>query len=99
MFVTNDPEAVVSPWGAACTNLIAWPLKYLANGENKAVLGGWDPSARKFFKTDELTFTVPYGMFGQMLERFEQSFLATKTWAIVRKKIERSKKAWGEGQK
>jgi uncharacterized protein (DUF169 family) len=98
MFVTNDPEVVVSPWGAACTNLITWPLKYLANGENKAVLGGWDPSARKFFKTDELTFTVPYAMFGQMLERFEQSFLATKTWAIVRKKIERSKKTWGEGQ-
>jgi uncharacterized protein (DUF169 family) len=98
MFVTNDPEAVVSPWGAACTNLIAWPFKYLANGENKAVLGGWDPSARKFFKIDELTFTVPYAMFGQMLERFEQSFLATKTWAIVRKKIARSKKTWGEGQ-
>ena len=98
MFVTNDTEAVVSPWGAACTNLITWPLKYLANGENKAVLGGWDPSARKFFKTDELTFTVPYAMFSQMLERFEQSFLTTKTWGIVRKKIERSKKTWGEGQ-
>ena len=95
-FVTNDPEVVVSPWGAACTNLITWPLKYLAKGENKAVLGGWDPSARKFFKTDELTFTVPYKMFGQMLERFEQSFLTTKTWTIVRKKIARSQKTWGE---
>ena len=97
-FVTNDPEVVVSPWGAACTNLITWPLKYLAKGENRAVLGGWDPSARKFFKTDELTLTVPYKMFGQMLERFEQSFLTTKTWTIVRKKIARSKKAWGEGE-
>jgi uncharacterized protein (DUF169 family) len=95
-FVTNDPEVVVSPWGAACANLITWPLRYLAKGENRAVLGGWDPSARKFFKTDELTFTVPYAMFGQMLERFEQSFLTTKTWAIVQKKIARSNKAWGE---
>jgi len=97
-FVTNDPEVVASPWGAACTNLITWPLKYLAKGENKAVLGGWDPSARKFFKTDELTFTVPYTMFSQMLERFEESFLTTKTWAIVQKKISRSKSNWGEGK-
>ncbi|UCF85282.1 MAG: DUF169 domain-containing protein, partial [Desulfobacteraceae bacterium] len=97
-FVTNDPEVVASPWGAACTNLITWPLKYLANGENRAVLGGWDPSARKFFKTDELTFTLPYKMFGQMLERFEQSFLTTKTWTIVRKKIARSQKTWGGGE-
>jgi uncharacterized protein (DUF169 family) len=97
-FVTNDPEVVASPWGAACTNLITWPFKYLAKGENKAVLGGWDPSARKFFKTDELTFTVPYAMFCQMLERFEESFLTTKTWAIVQKKIARSKRTWDEGK-
>ncbi len=95
-FVTNDHEVVRSPWGAACTNLITWPLKYLASGENKAVLGGWDLSARKFFKTDELNFTVPYGMFRQMLERFEESFLTTKTWATAQKKIFRSKRAWGE---
>lgn len=95
-FVTNDPEVVSSPWGAACTNLITWPLKYLARGENKAVIGGWDPSARKFFKTDELSFTVPYEMFCQMLGRFKQSFLTTKTWAAVQKKVARSKRAWGE---
>jgi uncharacterized protein (DUF169 family) len=95
-FVTNDPEVVASPWGAACTGLITWPLKYLTKGENKAVLGGWDPSARKFFKTDELTFTVPSAMFTQMLERFGESFLTTKTWETVQKKITRSRRAWGE---
>jgi len=98
-FVTNDPEVVASPWGAACTGLITWPLKYLAEGQNKAVLGGWDPSARKFFKTDELSFTVPNAMFSQMLERFEHSFLTTKTWGIVQKKIHRSKNRWGEIKK
>ena len=93
-FVTNDPEVVVSPWGAACTGLITWPFKYLARGENRAVLGGWDPSARKFFQTDELTFTVPYEMFNQMLKRFKDSFLTTGTWTTVRKKIARSNHAW-----
>ncbi|MDD2558965.1 MAG: DUF169 domain-containing protein [Desulfuromonas sp.] len=95
-FVTNDPEVVASPWGAACGNLVVWPLHYLAKGLNKAVVGGWDPSARKYFKTDELSFTVPFGMFTEMMKRFDESFLKTDTWATVQKKITRSKKAWGE---
>ncbi len=95
-FVGHDTEVTASPWGAACTNLITWPRKYLAQGKQRAVIGGWDPSARKFFKTDELSMTVPYEMFTQMLERFEESFLTTKTWSIVRKKIARSRRTWGE---
>jgi len=95
-FVTNDPEVVASPWSAACGSLVVWPLHYLAKGLNKAVVGGWDPSARKFFKTDELSFTVPFGMFTEMTNRFDESFLKTNTWANVKKKITRSKEAWGE---
>ena len=95
-YVTNDPEVVSSPWGAACGNLVVWPLHYLDRGLNKAVLGGWDCSARKFFKTDELSISVPFDMFTDMLARFEESFLKTETWATVRKKIDRSKRAWKE---
>jgi uncharacterized protein (DUF169 family) len=95
-FVTNDPEVVLSPWSAACGSLVAWPFRYLSKGLNKAVIGGWDPSARKFFKTDELSFTVPFDMFTEMTDRFGESFLKTNTWANVQKKITRSKKAWGE---
>jgi uncharacterized protein (DUF169 family) len=96
-FVTNDPEVVASPWGAACGNLVVWPLHYLSRGFHRAVLGGWDPSARKFFKTDELSFTVPWRMFEDMLHGFDTSFLKTQTWTTVKKKIARSQKRWGEG--
>ncbi|MDM8552556.1 DUF169 domain-containing protein [Desulfobacterales bacterium HSG2] len=95
-FVTNDPDVVVSPWGPACGGLVTWPMKYLEKGASKAVVGGWDPSARKFFKTDELSFTVPYAMFRQMLERYEESFLTRGSWAIVRKKADRSRRTWGK---
>ena len=95
-FVTNDPEVVASPWSAGCGSVVVWPLHYLSKGLTRAVVGGWDPSARKFYKTDELSFTVPYQMFSDMLNRFEESFLQTKSWATVQKKIERSKKSWGE---
>ncbi|MBI5249551.1 MAG: DUF169 domain-containing protein [Desulfomonile tiedjei] len=95
-FVTNDFEAVRSPFGAGCTNIVTWPLKYLAQGELKAVVGGWDPSDRKFMKPDELTFSMPVEMFEKMLDRWKESFLTTPTWAHVKKRIERSRRAWGE---
>jgi len=95
-FVTNDFEAVQSPFGAGCSNMVTWPLHYLAKGQFKAVLGGWDPSARKFFKTDEITLTVPYDMYLHMAARWSESFLTTGTWKTVQKKIARSQKAWGE---
>ncbi len=95
-FVTNDPEVVCSPWSAACGSLVAWPLHYLDRGKGKAVVGGWDPSARKFFKTDELSFTVPFAMFTDMVRRYEITFLTQKTWKTVQKKIERSKRLWKE---
>lgn len=95
-FVTSDPEVVASPWSAACGGLVAWPLHYLAKGQNRAVLGGWDPSARKFFKTDELSFTVPLAMFQSMLALYDRSFLRKHAWQTSQKKIERSKRAWNE---
>ncbi len=95
-FVTNDPEVVASPWSAACGSLAVWPLHYLQKGQNRAVIGGWDPSARKFFKPDELSFTVPFGMFKQMLHQYKESFLMTKTWENVHKKISKSRKTWNE---
>jgi len=95
-FVTDDFEAVMSPFGAGCSYLTSWPLHYLGQGRLKAVLGGFDPSERKFLKTDEMTFTVPYEMFGRFLERWPDSYLRTDTWQGVRKKIARSRDAWGE---
>ncbi len=93
-FVTNDTDVVASPWGPACGNLIMWPIKYLRRRQTRAVLGGWDPSARKFFKPDELSFTVPFHLYREMLEKYDSSFLKTNTWKTVQKKIELSKKTW-----
>jgi len=93
-FVTNDPEVVASPWSSACGSLAIWPRHYLEKGKNKAVVGGWDPSARKFFNIDELSFTVPFDMFINMVEGHDESFLVTKTWTTVQKKIKKSKNTW-----
>lgn len=93
-FVTNDFEAVCSPFGAGCSNIVTWPIKYLAEGKLKAVLGAWDPADRKYLKTDEITFTVPLEMFNRMVERWGESFLTTNAWKTVTKRIEKSRKTW-----
>jgi uncharacterized protein (DUF169 family) len=95
-FVTNDFEAVLSPFGAGCANIVTWPLKYLERGQLKAVLGGWDPSDRRYLKPDEITFAVPWEMFERMVNRWRESFLTKQAWVTVRKKIELSRKTWKE---
>ncbi len=97
VFTTGDMECVVSPFGAGCTNMLSWPLYYKEKGEEKAVIGGFDPSARKFMKTDELTFTVSWDLYKKMLTALPESmFNVDGAWKDVRKKVSRSAKAWGE---
>ncbi len=97
-FVTNDFEAVKSPFGSGCSSIVTWPLRYLSQGKPKAVVGGWDLADRKYLKGDEITFTVPLGMFDQMVDRWNESFLTTPTWETIRKRINRSRRAWGEDE-
>ncbi|WFS61621.1 DUF169 domain-containing protein [Pseudodesulfovibrio thermohalotolerans] len=97
VFTTGDMECVVSPFGAGCTSMVGWPLYYKERGQEKAVLGGLDPSARKFMKTDEMTFTVSLELYEKMLAALPESmFSVDGAWRQVRKKVERSAKTWGE---
>ncbi|WP_028586203.1 DUF169 domain-containing protein [Desulfocurvus vexinensis] len=95
-YATGGLDAVRAPFGAGCTNIITWPLTYQRRGQECAVLGGFDPSARKFMKPDELTFAVPLSLYRKMLAVMETSALTRHTWAGVRKKVEKSRRAWGE---
>jgi hypothetical protein len=97
-FVTNDFEAVSSPFGSQCANLVAWPLRWAARGKSKAVLGGWDLVCRGFLEPDEISFTVPRPMFELMVHRWDRSFLTTRTWTLVRRRIERSNEVWRRQQ-
>jgi len=95
-YASGSHLVLVSPFGAGCTNIFNWPLTYLARGEEKAVLGGFDPSARKYMKTDELTFAVPLSLYKKMLNSMEESALKRQKWQDVRKKAVKSCRTWGE---
>jgi uncharacterized protein (DUF169 family) len=95
-FATGDTDVVAMPFGAGCSNLVTWPRRYAAQGRPRAVIGGMDPSCRKYVKPDELSLTLPLPLYQAMLDARPASFLASKTWAGVRTKALRSRKAWGE---
>lgn len=96
MFVTHDLEGVRTPFGAGCSHLVTFARQHAEAGEQRAVLGGWDASCRKYYATDEISFSMPLALFKRMLDMWNQSFLTTGTWKVCQKKIARSKRAWGE---
>ncbi|BBO82555.1 hypothetical protein DSCO28_31210 [Desulfosarcina ovata subsp. sediminis] len=79
-FVTSDPQAVCTPFGMACCNLIAWPRKLLCMGEQKAVVGCFDINGLKYLKTGGLTYVVPFRLFKRMVAVWPESVLGTRAW-------------------
>jgi len=94
VYTTGEIDTVVTPFGPGCGAMFSWPVVYQQKGLEKAVLGGFDPSARKFMKTDELTFAVPLSLYGKMLDAMETSALTRHTWQNTRKKALKSINAW-----
>ena len=86
-FTTGEPESVVVPFGAGCTNIAAWPRHYREQGLQRAVLGGNDMTCRSFYKLDEMSFAVTTDLYRKMLEAAPNSFLKTEVWEKVKKRI------------
>jgi uncharacterized protein (DUF169 family) len=91
-FVTNDPEVVVSPWGAGCGSIAVWPLHYLSKNQNKAVVGGWDPSARNFSKPMNSRSQCPFRCLKTCSIAIANHFYRQRLGEPFRKKLREVKK-------
>jgi hypothetical protein len=89
-FDQSDPNGVICPMGAGCSSIIHYPWLEQQKEEPKAVLGMFDPSARPCMPPDMLTMAIPMKKFTRIIGFMEESFLITKTWETVKKKIGRS---------
>ena len=89
-FDNADPDAVIAPFGAGCASIIYHPYREQLNGTNRAVLGSFDPSARKCMKSDLLSFAIPFNKFKKMVLQMEESFLKTATWETIKKRMDKS---------
>ncbi|HEU5359673.1 MAG TPA: DUF169 domain-containing protein [Candidatus Deferrimicrobiaceae bacterium] len=83
----REGEAVTAPFSSGCGAIVTFPLQEGTQPDPRAVLGLFDPSARPYVEENLLTFTVPFGLFGRMAENIPESFLTTRTWGTLRKRI------------
>lgn len=80
-------EPVIAPFGAGCMSTLYSAYREQVEGTGRAVLGMFDPSARKCVRSDELTVSFPYDTFRTLAERMEESFLNTRAWSLIRKRL------------
>ncbi len=90
-FDRADPFGVICPMGAGCSSIVYYPWHEQQADDPKAVLGMFDPSARPCVPLDVMTMTFPMKKFGKIIGSMEESFLITKTWDTVKKKMARSR--------
>lgn len=84
---TDCTDAVIAPFGSGCFSTFYQTYREQAEGTQRAILGMFDPSARKCVKGDLLTLSIPFGKFERMIGQMEESFLATHSWEIVQRRI------------
>lgn len=83
----KSPDAVIAPFGSGCCTTIYMTYREQIQGSGRAVLGMFDPSARKCVKPDLLTLSIPYMRFEPMVDQMEESFLATHSWELIQRRI------------
>jgi uncharacterized protein (DUF169 family) len=83
----SDPNAVMAPMGSGCSSIVQNPYLEKDSDHPHAIIGMFDPSARPFVSPDELSISVPVGKFTRMVRNMDESFLITRTWKTMQKRI------------
>ena len=86
-FDADNPNGVFCPFSAGCGSIVEFPYLEQESENPRAVLGMFDVSARPYVAENLLSFSVPLKKFKSMLDNMEESFLITKSWQKVQKRI------------
>lgn len=86
-FDQSEPNGTYTPFGSGCASIIHHPYLESLSGKPRAVIGMFDPSARKCVPENVLTFAIPMKRFEKMIGYMEESFLITDTWSTIRKRL------------
>jgi len=86
-FDLGELNGVFCPFSAGCGSIVQYSYLEKKSDRPRAVLGMFDVSARPFVGEDVLSFSAPMNKFTTMIENIEQSFLITKSWDKIRKRI------------
>ncbi|MGA2490345.1 MAG: DUF169 domain-containing protein [Anaerolineales bacterium] len=82
-----DPYGVITPMGSGCASIIGYPFEEAQSESPRCILGMFDVSARPCVPEGKITFTVPMQRLEQMVHNMDESFLITKSWDLVKKRL------------
>jgi len=86
-FDQSEPNGTYTPFGSGCASIIHFPYLESLAERQRAVIGMFDPSARKCVPENEVSFAIPMKRFERMISYMEESFLITDTWSVIRKRL------------
>ena len=86
-FDETEPNRVIAPFGSGCSTIVQYPYLEKNSDHPRGVIGMFDVSARPFVPRHTLTFSVPVNKLVSMIENMEESFLITRSWAKVQRRI------------
>ena len=84
---SDELSGTIVPFGSGCASIVQYPLAESQKEKPKAVLGMFDVSARPYVPENVLSFAIPFKRFEEIVSYMEESFLVTKSWSNVRKRI------------
>lgn len=85
----NEPDAVVSLFGSGCSTVVSMTVVENQRQGHRCFLGLFDPSVRPWVRKNELSFTIPFSRFVQMMDTMKNCFLfGTHAWKKVKRRIE-----------
>ncbi|MBN1413079.1 MAG: DUF169 domain-containing protein [Spirochaetales bacterium] len=74
-YVTDDMDAVRAPFTSGCASIFTVPFSNGEQGIRKAVLGIFDPASRPFLNPGEMTLSLHFPLFLEMLKCYKKSFM------------------------
>ena len=86
-FEEADPFGVIAPFSAGCGTIIQYPFLENRRENPRCVLGMFDVSARPCVGADELTLAAPMKKFARMVANIEESFVITRSWEKVMRRL------------
>jgi len=87
-FDETEPNDVFTPVASGCGSIVLYPFLEKDSVRPRAVIGLFDVSPRRFFPENTLSFSVPMRKFERMVRNMEESFLTTKSWKAVQKRMQ-----------
>jgi Uncharacterised ArCR, COG2043 len=82
-----EPNGVFCPFSAGCGSIVQYPYLEKDSSRPRAVSGMFDVSARPYVPKETLTFSVPMNKLIRMTDNMEESFLITRSWEKVKKRV------------